>query len=54
MAPEIFKNGEMYTEKVDVYSLAVILHEMLVGGYPDVSEGKPINGLPNRFPLIFR
>ena len=39
MAPEMFKNAEMYSEKVDVYALAVILHQMLVGDYPDVSEG---------------
>jgi serine/threonine protein kinase len=34
MAPEIFKG--MYNEKVDVFALAVILHQMLLGFLPDV------------------
>jgi serine/threonine protein kinase len=36
MAPEIFDGN--YDEKVDVYALAVILHYMLVGYLPDVSN----------------
>ena len=34
MAPEIFTGK--YNEKVDVYALAVILYEMLLGILPDV------------------
>ena len=36
MAPELFKQGVKYNEKVDVYALAVILHEMLQRSFPDV------------------
>ena len=33
MAPEIF-SGQSYDEKVDVWSLGVILYAMLSGGVP--------------------
>ncbi|EAX94659.1 TKL family protein kinase [Trichomonas vaginalis G3] len=33
MAPELFENS-MYTNKVDVYSYAMVLWELLVGSYP--------------------
>jgi len=34
MAPELFDGGAQITEKVDVYSLAMILHECLTGQVP--------------------
>lgn len=34
MAPEVFKGD--FNEKVDVYSLAVILYKMLQRSHPDV------------------
>lgn len=55
MAPEFFNNSVVYDEKVDVYSLGVILHLMLKGRFPDVQaqrKGIKINDLSAEYPFI--
>jgi eukaryotic-like serine/threonine-protein kinase len=53
MAPELLQGGEA-SPRTDVYSLGCVLHEMVTGRHPLLSQGAPAPNIPSNLEAVIR